>query len=105
MIYRNLEKEEIVGLPCMSANALSAGLACWMALARSTSNISRELVGPVLFVFVDPGVPPPGDIWDPALLPKGGPKGAGGGVSDEDGGPNLAPTVPMFFSILKRGIE
>ena len=37
-----------------------------------------------------------------ALLPKGGPKGAGGGVNDEDGGPNLAPTVPMFFSILKE---
>lgn len=73
-----------------------------MALARSTSNISSELVGPVLFVFVVPGVPPPGDIWDPALLPKGGPKGAGGGVSDEDGGPNFAPTVPMFFSILKK---
>ena len=81
----------------MSANALSAGLACWMALARSTSNISKELAGPELFVLVDPV--PPGDICD-ALL-SGGTMGAGGGVSDEDGGPSLAPTVPIVFNILE----
>lgn len=55
-----------------------------MALARSTSNISRE-VGP----------PGPGELWL-----KGG-KG-GGGVREDEGGPPLEPTFPMVFSSLGK---
>ena len=68
----------------MSANALSAAGLAWRALARSTNSISKE--GGPEFEPLDGELPT--DVG--AGMP-----GAGGGVSEEDGGPILLEPMPF----------
>ena len=68
----------------MSANALSAGLACWRALARSAKSISKA--PPLL-----------------ATLVSGGGIG-GGGVNEDEGGPTLG-LIPLSSLQIEKQIE